>query len=269
MNSLVSLPIAAAVPTAAPAMPPAAAPALRVLHDTVAPAIPHPDAKLFALIEQFVAADRKYRELRASIDRAEDHVKSTSKRAEMPDVLRWRKSDARLGVPHPYVCNAFPEPQFDRDMQVDPLRRKRWVLSTRVTVKGHLIKGMFYEKMTMFTPSKAARARADEIIAAYDVWAKPAARVYPRGFKKLEKECDRADKVASDLQFQVCEMRATTIDGMLAKVRAAHATLWCKPNAIFETGLDNLSGCAEEMAESVFRDLQSMAMAEVSLIPSA
>ncbi|MDP1868457.1 MAG: hypothetical protein Q8L13_19235 [Bradyrhizobium sp.] len=258
MNTFVALPIASAVPTAAPAMPPASAK-------------PNPDAALFALIDEFVAADKKYRELRSAVDRMEDAFRHPEPRGKMPDVLRWRRSDKKLGLPMPYICPAFPKPIWDREIHVCSLRGKKWLRSERVLIKDHPTKGMFYSRMWMVTPSKAARTRADEIIAAFDEW-NPGGRgdaPPPRGFKKLQRECDRADKVASKLQDQVCGWRATTMEGMLAKVRAAHATLWCKPDKVFDVSTDNISGCAEEMAESIFRDLQSMAMAEASLIPSA
>ncbi|MFH1342844.1 MAG: hypothetical protein ABIL01_16825 [Pseudomonadota bacterium] len=258
MNTLVALPIAAAVPTTAPAMPGLA----------VAPAAPHPDAALFALIEQFVAADRKYRELRKTVDRIEDDMAGFRKRKELPDVLRWRKSDLKLGLPALHVCEAIPKPNWQAPIYVDQLRDKKWSRWARVVIKGHPIKGMFYNKCTLYTPSKAARARADEIIFAYDEWANPSPNSPPRGFKKLQKEEARADRAATKLENEVWKTRATTIDGMVAKVRAAHTSLFCKPDEIFDTGLDDLSGCAETMADSIFRDLQKLALAEAPLVPT-
>lgn len=262
MNTLVALPIAAAVPTAAPAMP--------VLHAAAPPAGPHPDAKLFALIDQFVIADRKYRALRATVDRMEDEIRFPD-RGEMPEVLRWRPSDRRLGLPALYVCQAIPKPNWDCELQVRRIRPTRWVTQTTVVYKGlrgAMLAGSEYKVVHHYMkPSKQARRRADEIIEAFDSWTalgKP-----PRGFAKLKKDLKAADKLATKLENQVSEMRATTVDGMLAKVRAAHTSLWCKPTEIFDTGLDDLSGCAETMADSIFRDLQKLALAEAPLVPTA
>jgi hypothetical protein len=166
MNILVALPIAPAVPTVAPALPAG--------HDVAPPIAPdhrsHPDAELFELVEQFIAADRKYRELSACVDRME--ADAIYARDPLPDVLRWRKSDLKLGLPILYNCPAIPKPNWDAPIQVNQIRTKKWIRVEREMIKGHPIKGMFNERMRVFTPSKAPRARADEIIATFDEWDK-------------------------------------------------------------------------------------------------
>jgi hypothetical protein len=244
-----------------------------------ASANPNPDAQLFALIVQFVAAERKYRELRLAVGQIEDGI-DFSRRGPMPDVLQWRRTDRKLGLPpldrqrlaedatiKAGTLEKLAQLNWSGAPDVQRIRAAKWIHQARVAVKDHPTDGMFQVIMKVRPPSKAARARADEIIAAYDAWAKPAA--LPRGFKKLEKEMNRADNAASRLEREVCDTRAATIDGMIAKVRAAHAILWCKPEAIFDTDMDNLSGCAETMADSIFRDLQHFALAEAPLVPTA
>lgn len=249
MNKLVLATVAAAVPTTAPALPTL----------PVAPANPHPDAGLFALIDQFVVAERKYREEQCLVDRMQDD-QFPEPVTKMPDVLRWRRNDAKLGLPQPHVCKAWPKPMWDKTINVDRLRGEKWTRVAHTPIKGHPIKGMFQQEMSMVIPSKAARSRADEIILAFDEW-KPV-RALPQGFKKRKLELKRLQSASIELEDQVCGTRATTIDGMLAKARAAHANLWCKPDEIFEVSTDEISGCAESMAESIFRDLQEIAHAE-------
>jgi|ERR1700736_4685673 len=72
-----------------------------------------------------------------------------------------------------------------------------------------------------FLPSDAAHARADEIIAAYDEWHKDGKP--PRGYKKAVREKDKAERAHLQIEKQIGETRATTLAGMLAKVRCAQA----------------------------------------------
>src|SRR5260221_781786 len=199
MNKIVSFPIAEATPIVK----------LEFNH--------HPDAELVEIVEQFIVAERKYRELLAAVDRIEEGFKICR---PLPKVLRWRKSDLKLGLPALHKCPAMPKPNWDAPVQVDVLRRKKGFVHSREAVKGHPIKGMFQDRISVFTPSKAARERANEILAAYDEWAKEG--VPPRGYKKSVSECNKADTAAFSLEKRILERRARTVDGMFAKIRVAH-----------------------------------------------
>jgi beta-phosphoglucomutase-like phosphatase (HAD superfamily) len=95
------------------------------------------------------------------------------------------------------------------------------------------------------------RRRADEIIAAFDDWHKDGPP--PRGYKKACREKDRAEREYCRIEKQIAGTRATTLAGMLAKIRCAQG--YAKSGEIddIEDG-----SCAAEMAVSVFRDIQQL-----------
>jgi hypothetical protein len=83
-----------------------------------------------------------------------------------------------------------------------------------------------------FDPSPAARARADEIVAAYDEWwpkthrrtANSIEPRYPRGFSRVEKQHKRLEALLSRLEAKINKTRARTIVGVLAKAKVASLT---------------------------------------------
>jgi len=85
MNSLVTLPIVAAVPTAAPAMEFPLVP--------VAPSIPASDLKLVELAEKFIAAVAESRRLNLIAEQ----IHADYRMSDLPSELRVRPSDANLG----------------------------------------------------------------------------------------------------------------------------------------------------------------------------
>jgi hypothetical protein len=54
---------------------------------------------------------------------------------------------------------------WDRPIDVDPLREVKWLISSKSEADDEVT-----VSLRKVTPSPAARARADEIIAAYDDW---------------------------------------------------------------------------------------------------
>lgn len=256
MNTMIALPIAAALPVSSPTIATEASPMQALPADD--PVLPHPDAELFALADQFIAADVKYRELNDRVERMRESFKHP--RDPLPDVLRWSKSDLKLGLPNILIQLGWTEIDWHKEMQVEKIRAEKWIIWKRVTIKGHPVEGMYQDQLSMVAPSKAARARADEIIAAYDEWAKEG--VPPRGYKKAMRERDKADNIAASLEKKLTQTRASTIDGMLAKIRCAHARMEEKYDLDELEALhpSRISGCADEIAVSIFRDLQRLAL---------
>lgn len=103
------------------------------------------------------------------------------------------------------------------------------------------------------TPSAEARARADEIIAAFDKWKKERE---PRDFKKTEREANKAFKAFARIQDEVDATPAQTIEGLMAKVRCAQA--WTAKGA---KKMKSLDAGAETMALSILDDLDQLAVA--------
>jgi hypothetical protein len=223
---------------------------------------PHPDADLLARAEQFVVADRKYREAAARVDRMDDERRSTVSGSPLPEVLRWRQSDFDLGLP-PLLKGTAYGPNWEHSFNVDQLRREKWNSSVTTIFKPGENELVYH----WTTPTEAARARADEIIRAYDEWHKGEAAPAPRGYKTAEKARDKACKTATKLENVVLHMRATTIDGMLAKIRCAQS------QALFYGGklppvdelqeLEMIAGSAQYIAESLFWDIWRLSLSRV------
>ena len=102
----------------------------------------------------------------------------------------------------------------------------------------------------MVAPAPAARARADEIIEAFDKWN--ADKKVPRGYRKATREAKKADRVWTRLEKSLGNTRATTFEGMIAKMRCARA---------YECWVDDdiQDGPAHTMALSIIEDLQAIA----------
>jgi hypothetical protein len=101
-------------------------------------------------------------------------------------------------------------------------------------------------------PSAAARARADEILAAFDKWnvnGKP-----PRGYRKAVREQDKARKVWDRIEIQICDTRASTMEGMIAKFRCARAYEGWEHEDVED-------GPPRRMALSIMGDLEVLAKA--------
>jgi hypothetical protein len=219
MNKIVAIATAAAIPVASPSI--ASEP------DHTLPPAANPtgtaDAELLRLADEYIAAEQKWCDLDTKADQIKHNL--ISKRP-CPEVLRRCETDGELGL----GCRGE---WWDQYRDVDPLRLKEWA-----------------------TPD-AARDRAHEIITAFDEWDKN--RKPPRGYKKVAREAERAAREYQHLERRIAETRATTVEGMLAKVRCAHA--YAKSDEIHSID----SGGAEEvMALSIFDDIKLAAASTVS-----
>jgi hypothetical protein len=245
MNTLVSLPIVAAMPTAAPAMP---VDQLKDAFEASNRSNTVADAELIALVDQYVVAEQRYCDLNRKADLIEGE--SNHRRNPVPEILSWRASDAELGLPSLWSDPKDHPPVWDRPIDVNRIRDAEWTVVSKYAIEGEC-------SITLrdVTPSAAARARADEIIAAFDKWhedAKP-----PRGYKKAVRERDKAYRASNRLEAQIAETPATTLEGMRAKIRCAQA---------FECDDDiqniDSGGATEAMALSIFKDVLRLTSAK-------
>jgi hypothetical protein len=78
----------------------------------------------------------------------------------------------------------------------------------------------FVYSVQYVTPSPEARARADEIVAAFDQW-EVAKLKRPRGYRTAKRAYGKAERLESRLEKKVHSLPATTIEGMTAKARCA------------------------------------------------
>jgi hypothetical protein len=240
MNALVALPILTAVPTTTADLPRIAKelPPSNVREISFVPAA-RPDAELLALVDEYVVAEQRWCDLNTAVDRMEcdDH------RKRMPDVLQRTEADTQLGLPSLVIRDAW-----DCPANVNQLREERWPVGTRTGTPDNMT-----FRFQLLPPSPEARARADEIIAAFEKWN---AKRRPRGFKKLERERDKAFEIYADLEERIEATPAATIQGLMAKIRCAQA--YSKASDASGISFDG-GGCGERMAGSIFCDIERMA----------
>jgi hypothetical protein len=164
------------------------------------------DSELLRLADEYIAAEQKCCDLEDKADEMKGHLFS---KRPCPEVLRWRESDGELG---PGCRGEWWDQYFD----VDSLRLKEWQTPLQIKNDNEIT----FSTRT-FVPSDAARDRAHEIIAAFDEWGKD--RKPPRGYKKAVREAESARREYRLIEDRIAKTRATTIEGMLAKIRCAHA----------------------------------------------
>jgi hypothetical protein len=226
LASAAALPVVAAIPTAAPAMDFPVAP--------IAPTAPA-DLELVELANQLIAAAAESRRL----DQIAGELSCISYRIQPFAGMEVRSSDAELGIPLPdqtdeYLCG------FYGGAAVNKIRQPKWLDCKKVGEDADNLAMTFRN----ITPSAEARARADEIVAAYDEW-EAAKEKKPRGFKAAIDAYDKAESIETRLEQKIHSIRATTIEGMTAKAR-------CAELYYFEGGVvDNFS-------ESIAKDLLAL-----------
>jgi hypothetical protein len=206
---------------------------------------PHPDAELLAMANQYAIAYKKWSDLNLAVDRMDGS--RFASRGDRPEVLNRREADAELGLPSLWPYPNDHEAIWDRPIDVDPLREAKWNISSKSETDDEVT-----VSLRKVTPSPAARARADEIITAYDDWQSRSERL-PRGYRKAKHESDKAHRAYMRLERRIANTRANTPEGMLAKVKCAQAYNETEEGFSFDDG-----GCPEVMARSIFLDIVRM-----------
>jgi hypothetical protein len=164
------------------------------------------DTDLFKLLEDHRAAAAQERLLYKAYEKMEA-IGFRQRRAlerQIPDVLRRRPEDLELGLPS--ADDGF----YREGSEVDRLRGKtwnRWESSEDGERHSFVVR-----------PSAAARARANEIIAAFDTWQKRRDR-RPRGYRTAERAMDAAGRRLCDLERKICSTRVRSLAGLIAKAQ--------------------------------------------------
>jgi hypothetical protein len=231
--------IAAAVPTAAPAiqLPPVAVPA---------PTTP-PDLDLISLADQLIAAATESRRLNQIVDRMD----GLRWGIDSPAGMEIRSGDAALGIPQPDQTGEFIRRGFYDETAVARLRRPKWIDQDASTSCEH--ENQHVVTIRYVTPSTEARARADEIVAAFDEWEVEKEKK-PRGYRAAKRAYDKAERLETSLEQKIQAIQATTIEGMIAKAR-------CAELYYFESGV---AGC---FLESIAKDLLALGEASPTIAP--
>jgi hypothetical protein len=202
--------LAAAVPTPVAASP---SPIPDMPADTPAD---NPDAELIKLVDEWFAAYEEGERLGKVFSSFEEKVFSLRRERErrselaVPDAIRVRSSDVDLGIQKPSHGRGV---YTLADVAEADLRSDRWF---RVTKRGD--DDDLVIRMWRVTPSPAARARADEIIQAFDKLDKKHDRK-PRGYRAAEREFHSATDRSAEIEDRIQETPALTLAGLTAKAR--------------------------------------------------
>jgi hypothetical protein len=194
---------------------------------------PNPDAKLLALVEQYIAAETEHRRVLSELSRGQDQMMEAGSR---PDVVRVRPEDEGLELPMPLDASIRKDAtaEFYRSCDIDKLASAEWRRCEKIKlpagieaianaddpIRRYLHPTAVLIAYTEFTPTPAARARADAIVAALQAEQKATKAAERKlGLRKIERERDRASRRAGRLLEQIVETDAHTLVGIMAKVR--------------------------------------------------
>jgi len=161
----------------------------------------HPDAKIFDLVEEYIAAERRWCDACLEKDRLDGPIYPA------PEVLRIRPRDLELGRKPIEAADEY----WHR-----PIDMRQW----RVLDEWQCEKTETDDCMTLVSrripASDELKARGAEIVTAFDAWSSKR----QRGYVKAEREAKRANRKSEEARNRLCEARATTLEGMRAKLRS-------------------------------------------------
>jgi hypothetical protein len=163
-----------------------------------AAATPSPDAGLLQLFGEYMAANAEYVRLYAIFDRGQ---KRHQAKYAVPDAMMVQPGDAEFDLPEvPEGCS--------------------WSGYSARIHRGELVHYEDGHPLPFEPPSEAARARAEEIVAAHDKWHAKY-WCYPRELRSTERQANRASKLKDRLRDKIDRTRAHTVAGLAVKAQVA------------------------------------------------
>jgi hypothetical protein len=172
------------------------------------------DAALFEVVERYQIAYGDY--VRLGEIAAAKLLTAIGEKHPKPEVLRVRAADRGLGLPQPASPKAT---SYDLPYDVDALRKPNRQSSTGFVAQ---------------TPE--ARARADEIVQAYEKWWSTVivGRNYRaiRSLHAAERQMYAAGRLARKLQDRVIKTPARTADGRIAKARCLAVAMSAETDSV-------------------------------------
>jgi hypothetical protein len=216
------------------------------------------DAQLLDLAERYIFAEAEHEVACGEHSKLEEAWFDA--RGPMPKALRVRKTDAALGIqPLAPVRGAPRRKSYEFAYDVDPLRAETWPVGECDIQETA---DMYSISRQRAAPSPEARARADEIIAAYDEWEAKRPKVKPRAVAAADRKKDAACSRACRIEEQVADTPATSLAGLVAKARCAVA--------LCRDGRPDPAVLSTELAASIIADLLAMQAApETAVTPAA
>jgi hypothetical protein len=134
---------------------------------------------------------------------------------------------------------------------VDDLRKEKWIV-TKMAGQQDQITIVLNENVA---PSLEARARADEIVQAFDTWFAEYTK-RSRGLRTAERRRDAACSKEKTLRRKIIATPAATVEGLVAKARCIQAQFIdgeIKPHS---------DDADDTLSYSIARDLRSMKAAD-------
>jgi hypothetical protein len=135
----------------------------------------------------------------------------------MPDAMLVQPGDAELGIPKP---PSYPDGPISSSYacRIYELKSAEWSVVRKAGV--FTTTGREVDFLDQQPPSAAARARADEIIAAEAKWRRKFDR-RPAALRTIERRSRAASKLADRLRSKLDRTRAHTIAGLAVKAQVA------------------------------------------------
>jgi hypothetical protein len=176
----------------------------------------NPDAKLLAIIDQYLAVQTEYDQANAIWDQAYGRQKAEN---PMPDVLRVRPEDEALGL---CVAHGDRLPEaYDIPYLIDGLRAEKYMVVEKIEppsgTRFHYVCGG--EVVRYIEPSDAARARALEIVQAFNAWQPSVSET--RSMRATGRKIEKLAGSLHRIERQIVKTPAQSIAGLVAKAKIA------------------------------------------------
>jgi hypothetical protein len=168
------------------------------------------DAELVELAERFKRAEAECGHLSRIADELDGR-----RVIDPPEALRLRDGDPELGLP------SLAPDCFYGSREIEYMRLEWWFITART---DHEDGKSFTIAANYLVPSTSAQARADEVIAAHEKWIKRIRRK-PNGYRAAAGASDNAFQLAQEIESQILEVPATTIEGLVAKAKCQKLTV--------------------------------------------
>ena len=169
-------------------------------------------APLNALVDEFAAAENEF----CRANKIVDEMDEERFKIQPAETLHIREDDTALGIEADSNDKYRRREGFYDMREVQRLREPLWWTYEKTDHPG----GGYSFEARPFRPSPEAKARADEIIAAFDEWERKRNKK-PRGYRAAERESHRTSARAGKLQDKIATSRASCFGDLVAKAKAA------------------------------------------------
>ena len=191
---------------------------------SISPALAFPalglDAELIELEQPLQASYVEYMEASATVSRLS--ILANSQYPALPEILKARQVD---------ILNSLPRPN-----------QKDWECSTVACSKAGYYTTCHLSSLRQYVTlnhGHSAMARANELIAAIEVWRKACREINREvGLLKAERECNRLSRKHFGLIDRVAAISAKSLRGIIIKARAVKMLYSDEEKIVFGEGTD-------------------------------